>query len=69
MHKLQVFVSSGVGSILDVAKHYEDHVIKLHFRLIDNCRYWSQSGLVKLDIFGKYVKLAKCMNKKVSKLI
>lgn len=34
----QVFVSSGVGSILDVAKHYEDHVIKLHFRLIDNCR-------------------------------
>ena len=37
-YNLKVFNESGVGSILDVQDHYENNVIKQHFRLIEQCR-------------------------------
>jgi len=39
----QVFNESGVGSILDVQDHYENNVIKQHFRLIEQCRELRES--------------------------
>ena len=50
-YNLKVFNESGVGSILDVQDHYENNVIKQHFRLIEQCR-WRLSLSLLLTLFS-----------------